>query len=580
MTTAYDNFGLILVAYRRCRCRRCHCSKSASSATAGLTQRQGRDINKSAAMTHSPSLALLLSTSSIIVGTSNAFLPSKGYVQHPTTQARPQDIAATIPVPFSSAIYSEPNGSSNTGISFGSAGASLLNDAFSALSQSDQYDAVLTGLCAKILDGEQKQTAAPPDDNNGDAADIDGPTGFSAEEAQQAARLAALSPTERAFATLSDPLSLLREMNGRRVRASPRSLSALIDATVVTESAAAMAAVLSLGKTNGGIRNYGSLQSFVTPIPTNPNARIVCPDGVSRTRDERLSLLQDVPTDDRTTEVTAAMAAMGVLGFCIFVRLVGGLFGLEDLQGPADLVIGTALTVGIVDNFYDALKGGTSLLASTQRDRMPDAIKDASLPDKEDVPLGLGQGKITGTVVRGLTRLLSVDTERECQCEAAALFVAYALGLPCFAFRPNALEGAVLIFESTKQDSYSQNVDSLLSDAGILKVLIWIMAPVAMENGRHAHIIASDPREGAGLLRRLRERAGSVSAEAVEVVNDLLGGGDPEFAEQNADAVLRWAHAEADALLRDNRSMVEELTERLAGGAATVGDCTAVLEDW
>ena len=456
----------------------------------------------------------------------------------------------------------------------------MLNDAFSALSQSDQYDAVLTGLCAKILDGEQKQPTpnAPTTEGEGDAA-TDESTGVSASEAQESARLAALSPTERAFATLSDPLSLLQEMNSRRVNASSRSLSALIDATATTESAAAMASVMSLGKANGGVRNYGSLQSFVTQIPTNPNARVVCPDGVSRTKDERLALLQDVPTDDRTTEVTAALTTMGVLGFCIFVRLLGGLFGLEDLQGPADLVIGTALTVGVVDNFYDAIKGGTSLLASTQRDKMPDAIKDASLPNKEDVPLGLGQGKITGTVVRGLTRLLSVDTERECQCEAAALFVAYALGLPCFAFRPNALEGAVLIFESTKQDSYSKNVDSLLSDAGILKVLIWIMAPVAMENSRHAQLIASDPREGAGLLRRLMERAGSVSAEAVEVVNDLLGG-DPDFADRNADAVLRWAYAEADALLRDNRNMVEDLTERLAGGAATVGDCTAVLEDW
>jgi hypothetical protein len=35
---------------------------------------------------------------------------------------------------------------------------------------------------------------------------------------------------------------------------------------------------------------------------------------------------------------------------------------------------------------------------------------------------------------------MNVDTERECECEAAAFFAAYSLGLPCFAFRPNALE--------------------------------------------------------------------------------------------------------------------------------------------
>ena len=488
----------------------------------------------------------------IRIGTSHAFHPSERYVQHQPARS----VRST-----NSAVYSEPSGSS---ISVGSAGASLLNDAFANLSQGDQYDAVLTGLCAKILDGGPKAAAAAPTETG------------EADEVETSASTAALSPTERAFATLSDPLSLLQEMNGRRVKAGPRSLSSLIDATVTTESASAMATVLSLAKTNGGIRNYGSLQSFVTQIPTNPSARVMCPDGVTRTRDERLSVLQDVPSDDRGTEVASALATMAAVGLCVFIRVAGGLLGLEELQGPADLVLGTALTVGVVDNFYDAIKGGTSLLAATQRDKIPDAIKDANvgLPDKEDVPLGLGQGKITGTVVRGLTRLLSVDTERECQCEAAALFVSYALGLPCFAFRPNALEGAVLVLESARQDdSYSKNVDSLLSDAGILKVLIWIMAPVAMEASRHAQLIASDPREGAGLLKRLRERAGSVGTEAEDVVENLLAG-------DGADALLRWAYAEADALLRDNRNMVEELTERLAGGAATVGDCTAVLEDW
>jgi hypothetical protein len=343
-----------------------------------------------------------------------------------------------------------------------------------------------------------------------------------------------------------------------------------------------MSSALSLSATNGGIKNFGALQSFVTTVPTNPNTRVVCPDGVRRTKEERLAILQPVPMDDRASEVASALAVALVLSLCLIVRSFGSLFGLEDLQGPADLVIGSALTVGVVDNFYDAIKGLTSLVANTQKDKIPDVVKSANvgLPDKEGMPLGLGQGKITGTVVRGLTRLLSVDTERECQCEAAAFFVAYALGLPCFAFRPNALEGAVLIFESAGTDEYSKAVlDPLLSDVGILKVLIWIMAPVAMESSRHAQLIASDPREGAGLLKRLREKAGTVSAEAANAIEDMLGG-EMDISGDETDSLLRWAYAEADALLRDNRNVVVELTERLAGGAATVGDCVAVLENW
>jgi len=483
-------------------------------------------------------------------------------------------------------LSSEPNGDSRSGgLSFGS-GASLLNDAFANLSQSDQYDAVLTGLCAKILDGEQKlsdaDAAAATSAYEGGETDPAVVDPEASERAERTARLAAMTPTQRAFAVLSDPLSLLEEMNGRRVRASPRSLSALIDAAATTESPSAMSSALSLSATNGGIKNFGALQSFVTTVPTNPRTRVVCPDGVRRTKEERLAILQPVPMDDRASEVASALAVVVVLSLCLIVRSFGSLFGLEDLQGPADLVIGSALTVGVVDNFYDAIKGATSLVASTQKDKIPDAVKNANvgLPDKEGMPLGLGQGKITGTVTRGLTRLLSVDTERECQCEAAAFFVAYALGLPCFAFRPNALEGAVLIFESAGTDEYSKAVlDPLLSDAGILKVLIWIMAPVAMESSRHAQLIASDPREGTGLLKRLREKAGTVSAEAANAIEDMLGG-EVDVSGDETDSLLRWAYAEADALLRDNRNVVDELTERLAGGAATVGDCVAVLEDW
>ena len=33
-------------------------------------------------------------------------------------------------------------------------------------------------------------------------------------------------------------------------------------------------------------------------------------------------------------------------------------------------------------------------------------------------------------------------------------------------------------------------------------------------------------------------------------------------------------------MLRQNKAVVTELTERLIGGASTVGDCVAVLEEW
>ena len=74
---------------------------------------------------------------------------------------------------------------------------SQLASAFSALDETDQYDAVLTGLCAKILDDTTKQ---------GDDVKV----------------------------ALQDSINLLQEMNTRRVKASGRSLSALIDVSCFT----------------------------------------------------------------------------------------------------------------------------------------------------------------------------------------------------------------------------------------------------------------------------------------------------------------------------------------------------------
>jgi hypothetical protein len=77
-------------------------------------------------------------------------------------------------------------------VAAGSSLQSQLASAFSALDESDQYDAVLTGLCAKILDQPSM-------------------TG------------------EDVIIALQDPIQLLEEMNSRKVKAGSRSLMALVD---------------------------------------------------------------------------------------------------------------------------------------------------------------------------------------------------------------------------------------------------------------------------------------------------------------------------------------------------------------
>jgi hypothetical protein len=78
----------------------------------------------------------------------------------------------------------------------GSSLQSQLASAFSQLEESDQYDAILTGLCAKILD-----------DSSMKGQDV--------------------------VVALQDSIQLLEEMNSRRVVAGSRSIMALVDVSDV-----------------------------------------------------------------------------------------------------------------------------------------------------------------------------------------------------------------------------------------------------------------------------------------------------------------------------------------------------------
>lgn len=296
------------------------------------------------------------------------------------------------------------------------------------------------------------------------------------------------------------------------------------------------------------------------------------------TRQQRLNKLPNVPIDERSKEVTAALGTMSIVGISFILQGIGNGLGLDDLTLYTSLLSYGVIGILFLDNFFDAIQAFSSFIVKMNKDKLPDVVKNVNGPGKDNMPLELGSGKVTGVVVRGLSRLFVVDTERECQCEAAAFFAAYSLGLPCFSFRANALEAAVLLFESSKErggTARNQNFDSLLSDTGIMKMLIWLMAPVAIESSFYPQLIASDPREARGFLLRLKEKARVFGAE--EVIGNIIQTGNSE---KEIEDLLKWSYAEADLLLRQNRVVVTELTERLIGGASTVGDCVSVLENW
>jgi len=325
-----------------------------------------------------------------------------------------------------------------------------------------------------------------------------------------------------------------------------------------------MAQILSDCSKNGGLRYYGSLQADVLALPPMPDSRVKCHDGSIKTREDRLDSVADVPVDERAREIANALAVAGVAAACGFTDVVH----MDGITQYSNALLSAIVAVGVVDNFYDILKTGSTMVVK-QLAKDNEKGKNFNLPEKESLPLGLGTGQISGSVVRGLSRLLTIDAERESQCEAAALFAAYSLGLPCFAYRPNALEASVLVVQSTRDDN---DLDALLSSSGIMRVLVWLMSPVAAESMKHPVCIFSDPREAESLLDRLEEYA----ENNPDLADDIFWKGD----EQEKRDLLKWAYTEADLLLRDNRAVVKEVSNRLEGGAATIGDCIAAMEQW
>ena len=167
------------------------------------------------------------------------------------------------------------------------------------------------------------------------------------------------------------------------------------------------------------------------------------------------------------------------------------------------------------------------------------------------IPPIIGGGEAIKLVVAGLNRLFLKDPEREARVQAATFLVAYLLGLPCFCFSPNVLE-------AVRMSEVDELKELLTSTNGLNRLLIYLLAPVVVEESNHLQLIISDPRQARALVQIFRER-------------------NPEL-EIDGEAMLLWAFEEARRLLTANTGMLEKLRKRMESGGATVGDCVCVLE--
>mmetsp|Transcript_18530 Transcript_18530/g.26122 ORF Transcript_18530/g.26122 Transcript_18530/m.26122 type:complete len:389 (+) Transcript_18530:44-1210(+) len=303
---------------------------------------------------------------------------------------------------------------------------------------------------------------------------------------------------------LNEAMKLLEEMRDRRITCTTRSASMMIDAAANSSDVLQIWNLLSKIRRAGASSKYSFYLNKLAKLPSD-----------KRKRDRIIEKLPSLPIDNRGEDIIHAGAFMGIVG----LDFAG------DSLAPAlhvDTAIPTVLTFATFAAIaYDVLKKGAE---SSKK------------------------------VVNGLNRLFLKDLERESRTEAGAFLVGYALGLPCFAFRPNVVEALRMI------NSIPEIKEAVVNGNGINRILVWLLAPVAGESLSHRQLIASDPRQASVFLDMCREN-GYIDSDESEDQSELI-----------------FAHNEAREIVKRNERAFDALRQLFEIGNASVGECISLLE--
>ncbi|KAL1526688.1 hypothetical protein AB1Y20_015390 [Prymnesium parvum] len=314
--------------------------------------------------------------------------------------------------------------------------------------------------------------------------------------------------------TLGAIYDVVDEMNAKRIRLSDGAVKALVDCGVRTTDARLVLQALVAGRANGALRTFASPQARLSPRPS----------------DGALAALADVPMDDSLREVAAAVA---------FLMVAGGVL-LAELADLVDFLLPGDSNAPPAQIFLVGLAAGWGVDRYTQ------------------------QGRLFETVGRGLSRLFERDLQRESATESASFLVGYLLGLPCLAFSPAAFKPLEMVAASAEQlAALASGGSPRLLD----RLLVWLMAPVAVESLQYRQTLRSDPQLPLSLLKAARRREATLGIDP----ND--GGWTREQDEER----VKWALAEARALLKRYSGLREEIQERMVSGVSA-GECVLLIE--
>lgn len=334
-----------------------------------------------------------------------------------------------------------------------------------------------------------------------------------ADQKYNAVLISLLSKKGSQESSTASAIELVQEMSAKRLQLSEDALKALLDLAVEDGEVEKILESMQAARKNGACRAFASPQ---LQLPTKPAP-------------SALGTLTPVPADERSSELGVAAAVV---------------FGSIAL---------------LLDELADSLD---SLLPIGDVSAPPIQFVFAALAVAWGVDRYIQQGALFGLVGRGWARLFTRDLQRECAVESASFLLGYLLGLPCCTFTPTAIKPLDMLTKVGAPMAEGVSSPPRLID----RVLIWLMAPAAIESAQYSETLQSDPGLASTFLSAARRR----EALGVDVEQ---GGWSTEEDEQR----VRWAYSEAKRLLQRYSGVREELQERMAAGVSA-GDCVALIE--
>jgi hypothetical protein len=417
-----------------------------------------------------------------------------------------------------------------------------------------------------------------------------------------------LEGQQRDGAALTTIESLYVEMLAGGNRPTEKTSQLYLDAASAFCSSATLGRALQLGKASGSVKAFGSsIGQLTTPIT---NAAVAA---------TLFATSSKMTSDDRESEILyATLAALSVFVFAA-LQVVGWVD--KDVH-PYATLWGCAI----------------------------------SLAAGADV--ALTQGSRLKVAAAGFERLSLRDPQRDAYTEASAFLVGYLLGLPCFCFKPDAAEALKLLRVSpgsldvykqpvallgagkgkgpssssssfslafnlkmapssssaasaaaaaageSKEEANSRLLKALLDVdgsskadlAGLSRLLVWLVAPVAAETIKYGSTVSSDPRRGRRMLSALESLQVAIRKQAAQGVKGAQGGAAAEYegekdeagadldgiavpaSKEDKEALVQWAYSEALGIIRRYGDLLEQVCDYIQSGTASVGECALLIE--